>query len=297
MDTRKLAIFNDLAETQNYSRTAERMFLSQSTISKHIMSLEKEWDVKLFIRVHRQVKLTSAGKLLLPKVKEVLEQSNDLQQMIEDQVWLTERPLIIQEVPSFSYYQGAQMVANFMAEYPQIKIKFSEHNVDQLEHALDQKNVDVVFTRIFHDNFPAYNLLKNETDELVVLMSKDNSLSQQVSVTIDQLKTQPLLLFKDGISKSNPVYNKLQDIYTSAKISYDGQQKGLILDMINQNIGVSVAMKGSVDLTDYPQIKAVPLEPKIENHLAFMKQRDNTSAVVSLFWKFLEEQTHQFFAK
>ncbi|XKL31598.1 LysR family transcriptional regulator [Lactiplantibacillus plantarum] len=45
METRKLAVFVDLATTQNYSRSAERMFLSQSTISKYIMALERDWQV------------------------------------------------------------------------------------------------------------------------------------------------------------------------------------------------------------------------------------------------------------
>jgi Transcriptional regulator len=41
VDTKKLEVFMDLAKTQNYSLSAERMFLSQSTISKYIMVLEK----------------------------------------------------------------------------------------------------------------------------------------------------------------------------------------------------------------------------------------------------------------
>lgn len=294
MDTRKLAIFNDLAQTQNYSRTAERMFLSQSTISKHIMSLEKEWNVKLFIRVHRQIKLTSAGKLLLPKVKEVLEHSNDLQQMVDDQIWLTQRPLIIQGLPSLSQYQGFHMIADFLAQYPQIKIHFSEVNVDQLEHALDQKNVDIVFTRIFNEKFPTYNLLKNEADQMVVLISRTNPLSNQNSVTIKQLKNQSLLLLEDGISKSNPIYSALQTIQSS-KIRYSGKHLDLILEMIDQGDGISVVSKNSVDISNYPNIMMVPLEPAIKSQLVFMKQKDNTSAVVSLFWKFISEQTDTIF--
>lgn len=297
MDTRKLAIFYDLAQTQNYSQTAERMFLTQSTISKHIISLEKEWNVKLFIRVHRQVKLTSAGKLLLPQVKEVLNQSSDLQQLIDDQVWMTDRPLIIQGLASFSQYRASHMITDFMTQYPQIKIKFSEANVDQLEHALDQKNVDIVFTRIFNHNFSNYNVLTNETDQMVVLAETSNSLATQDSVKISQLKDQAILLLKNSISKSNPIYTKFHDIYSQPKVIYNGQQLGLILDMINHGAGISIVMKKSVDLANYNNIKAVPLEPTLNNNLAFMKQKDNTSAVVSLFWKFIAEQTKTYFTK
>lgn len=295
MDTRKLAIFNDLAQTQNYSRTAERMFLTQSTISKHIMSLEKEWNVKLFIRVHRQVKLTSAGKLLLPKVKSILQQSSDLQQQIDDQIWLTDRPLIIQGLASFSHYRAAQMITVFMKQYPQIKIKFSEASIDQLEHALDQKNVDIVFTRIFNQDFPNYNILTNETDQLVVLTDHKNPLAAQNSVNISQLKDQSMLLLKDSISKSNPLYSEFQTIYKQPMIIYNGQEIGLILEMVNQGTGISLAMQKSIDLTNYQNIRAIPLQPIIKNELTFMKQKDNTSAVVSLFWKFIRKQTDIYF--
>lgn len=69
MDTRKLAIFVDLAATLNYSRSAERLYLSQSTISKDMLALEQEWHVQLFVRAHRQVRLTRAGQLILPRAK------------------------------------------------------------------------------------------------------------------------------------------------------------------------------------------------------------------------------------
>lgn len=297
MDTRKLAIFNDLAETQNYSRTAERMFLTQSTVSKHIMSLEKEWNVKLFIRVHRQVKLTSAGKLLLPKVKKLLQQSNDLQQLIDDQIWLTERPLIIQGLSSLPQYQAFKMIAEFTRQYPRIKLKFSENNVDQLEHALDQKNVDIVFTRIFNNKYPDYNVLPNETDQTVALIHQDNLLSQASSLEVEQLKSQNILIFSDNFSKANPLYQKLQSLIFQPKITYRGQNMNLILEMVNQNQGISIVSKESVDLTNYPQIKVVTLKPQSESKLVFMKQKDNDSAVVSLFWKFITEQTNNYFHK
>lgn len=73
MDTRKLATFVDLAQTCNYSQTAENIFATQATVSKQIMALEKEWGVTLFARVHRTVSLTQAGTTILPLVKALLQ--------------------------------------------------------------------------------------------------------------------------------------------------------------------------------------------------------------------------------
>lgn len=291
VDTKKLAVFIDLAKTQNYSLSAERMFLSQSTISKYILSLEKEWKVKLFIRAHRQVKLTRAGKIILPKVKEVLQKESELNQLLADETWSDERPLVIQGLPSLSQYQAFKIITNFIKHYPKVRIQFSEENVDKLEHSLDQKNVDIVFTRVFDTDFPSYNVIVNETDRFVVLIPKDNPLAKQSYVTIEMLKKESLLLLNDTISQTNPLFTNLQSLKLKPKIVYNGQRIDLITEMLNQGIGVSVVMEKSFDLTNFHNIKVVPLRPNINSRLVFMKQRDNTTPVVNLFWNFALNET------
>lgn len=281
----------DLAKTQNYSLSAERMFLSQSTISKYIMILEKEWHVKLFIRAHRQVKLTRAGKLILPKVKEVLQKEAELNQLLADETWLDERPLVIHGLPSISQYQAFNIITNFTKHYPKARIEFTEKSVDTLEHALDQKNVDVVFTRIFDQKFPSYNMIVNEMDRFVALIPKSNHLANRDYITIDMLKNESILLLNNTISKTNPLFSTFQGLKLKPKISYNGQRIDLIMEMLNQGSGISIVMGKSFDLTGFDNIKVVPLRPKVTSRLVFMKQRDNTSAIVDLFWNFAINET------
>lgn len=286
MDTRKLAVFMDLAETLNYSRSAERLFLSQSTISKDIMALEKIWRVKLFIRAHRQVKLTRAGALILPKVQRVLTRESELNQAITSRFWQRERPLVIQGLPSLPQYQAFQIITGFTRRYPEIKLSFSEAGVDQLEHALDQKNVDVVFTRIFDQPSAAYDTLVGELDQFVVLVPKSNRLAEKKHLTFDMLANESILLQSDTVSQNSPLFSALQALNLHPHVTYNGQRIELLLAMLNQGAGISVVMNRSFDLTGFDNIKAVPLVPKISSRLAFMKRQDNPAAVVDLFWKF-----------
>jgi len=292
VNTKKLAVFVDLAKTQNYSRSAERLFLSQSTISKYIIDLENEWQVKLFIRAHRQVQLTRAGKLILPKVQEILKKEAKLNHFLSNQLWQQERPLVIKGLPSLSQYQAFHIITNFTKKYPKIKLKFSEESVDYLEHALDLKNVDIIFTRIFEDHYPSYNTIINESDQLVVLIPKDNRLAQKAYVTTDMLKNESILTLSDTISKTNPLFTEFQNM--QSKLTYNGQRIDLILEMINQGAGISIVMNKSFDLTGFNNIQVVPLMPKITSHLAFMKRHDNKSTVVELFWKFAVQETQSF---
>jgi len=292
VNTKKLAVFVDLAKTQNYSRSAERLFLSQSTISKYIIDLEKEWQVKLFIRAHRQVQLTSAGKLILPHVQEILEKEDKLNLFLTNQLWQQERPLVIKGLPSLSQYYAFKIITEFTKKYPKIKLKFSEEGVDYLEHALDQKNVDIIFTRIFENHYYPYDTITNEQDQLVVLIPKDNKLSQKDYVTVDMIKDESILLLSDTISKTNPLFDEFQSI--QPQITYNGQRIDLILEMLNQESGISIIMNKSFDLTGLDNIAVVPLMPKVTSQMAFMKRTDNKSAVVELFWKFADKETKIF---
>lgn len=297
MDTRKLAVFVDLAETRNYSWSAERLFLAQSTISKDIMALEKAWQVKLFIRAHRQVRLTRVGELLLPKVKAVLQREAELNQAITDQSWLGERPLVIQGLPSLPQYQAFHIMSRFAKRYPNVKLKFSEAGVDKLAHALDQKNVDIVFTRIFTTTFPNYDVLTNEQDQFVVLVPKQNPLARQAAISLEMLQSQSILLLRNTISKTNPLFKPFQAMKLHPHMTYDGQRVELLLEMLNQGTGVSVVMARSFDLAGFDNIQVVPLVPKVTSQLAFMKRRDNPSALVELFWQFATAETATLMSK
>jgi len=291
VDTKKLAVFVDLAETQNYSRSAERLFLSQSTVSKDILALERAWQVSLFSRAHRQVHLTAAGKLILPRVKAVLRQEDDLRQVIAGQAWREERPLVIQGLPSLPQYRAFQLITAFTKRYPKIRLQFNEAGVDQLEHALDRSDVDVVFTRLFAAAPPTNDTLVTDHDQVVVLVPQAHRLAHQATITVAQLQGEANVLQSDTISKLSPLSAVFQQMGAQPQIAYNGRRIDFILEMINQGAGVSVVMSKAFDLTGYPNIRAIPLAPTVANQLAFMKRRENTAPVVDLFWQFIAHES------
>ena len=67
-----------MAETLNFSRAAESIYLSQPALSLRINALEEELGTKLFLRTRQQVYLTAAGSALLPEVQEILARIDSL---------------------------------------------------------------------------------------------------------------------------------------------------------------------------------------------------------------------------
>jgi DNA-binding transcriptional LysR family regulator len=84
MDTINLNTFIHAAETESFSITAERLYLSQPAVSKRIAALEEELGAKLFDRIARHVSLTEAGRALLPRAQAILRDIEDSRRLISN---------------------------------------------------------------------------------------------------------------------------------------------------------------------------------------------------------------------
>jgi len=80
MELRQLEAFVKVVELQSFSKAAKNLFLTQPTVSAHIVSLEKELNVKLVDRTTKNVETTSEGERLYEYAKEILEIKEDLYQ-------------------------------------------------------------------------------------------------------------------------------------------------------------------------------------------------------------------------
>ena len=77
MDTQSLQAFLAVADSGSFSRAAEQLHLTQPAVSKRIAVLEGQTDARLFDRIGRRVSLTEAGRVLLPRAREILVMVDD----------------------------------------------------------------------------------------------------------------------------------------------------------------------------------------------------------------------------
>lgn len=84
MDIKSLRLFQHLANSLHFSRTAEAMYVSPPTLSRIVSRLEEETNSQLFVRNNRRVKLTNAGRLLLEFADKVLFEHAELKQKLDN---------------------------------------------------------------------------------------------------------------------------------------------------------------------------------------------------------------------
>ncbi|MCF6209708.1 MAG: LysR family transcriptional regulator [Gammaproteobacteria bacterium] len=82
MDTTNLKTFITAAELASFSLAAEHLYLTQSAVSKRISTLETELGTRLFDRIGRRISLTEAGRMLLPRARDILTEIDDSLRLI-----------------------------------------------------------------------------------------------------------------------------------------------------------------------------------------------------------------------
>jgi DNA-binding transcriptional LysR family regulator len=123
MDVRQLEFFSAVAGELNFTRAAERLTIAQSAVSAGVRSLETELGVELFDRTRRQIKLTSSGELLLPKVRAALDALGEVRDAAEETSHAITGSIAIGLMTSVTLIDVPRMLGRFRASHPGVSVR------------------------------------------------------------------------------------------------------------------------------------------------------------------------------
>ncbi len=180
MDIRSLELFQHLATSLHFTKTAESLFVSPSTLSRAIQRLEHECGSALFVRDNRKVKLTAAGAKLLSFSQHTLSEWKKVKaQLQQDQQQLQgELSLFCSVTASQSHLPS--LLDNFRHKYPQVEIKLSTGDPALSVSKVMQQQVDAAIA-IHTPDFPAELQFMPLGEIPLVLISPKESLLTRLS--------------------------------------------------------------------------------------------------------------------
>lgn len=289
MDIKKLEIFLNLSKTMNYSETAAQLFTTQGNISKQIITLEKELGTSLVDRSHRQIKLTSTGEIVTQMAPKIVSEFQNMQQKIQQNKQYVDQLLRIVTVPSVANYRGLELIINFHMKYPEIKLDLTEVEGDHVLDTLKNGGAGVVFARDFGILQNQYDSVITEEDCFVCLLPKDHPLAHQKTVALADLSQENFLLLGRETMLYDHVINLTKKAGFEPRVSYDGRQLKIILNMIEKGIGIAIVMDKSVDLPSDGSIIKRPIDLSENSQMLFMRNYNvKYPKAVELFWNFLQ---------
>ncbi|MCH5164608.1 MAG: LysR family transcriptional regulator [Clostridiales bacterium] len=254
MNFSNLEYFVTVAEELNITKAAERLYISQQSLSNQIIKLENELNVKLFSRTP-SLSLTYAGASLLKHARSILDLHNQMLCEIED-IKENKRGFIKIGV---SHTRGRvllpDILPSFQAKYPLVEVNLVEGNTETLENKLRHGEIDVVlsFTPRIQDGIESIKLV---TDRLLLVVHRKfmyelfgdktdymrGKFSQ--SVDISAFKDCPFLL----LTKGNRIRTLVDNFISKNKIA-----PNIILETENTETAFALALKG-MGIAVYPEM-------------------------------------------
>jgi len=288
MDLHKLRIFIDLSQTLNYTDTAENLFTTQGNISKQILSLEKELNVSLFERAHRKITLTKQGEITVPYAKNILKNYDDLQVKLNKLREEQQMMLELHTIPTMPSYQSFGMITKFLKKYPRISVQLKEEESYNLITSLKSGQCEMVFARTFGFDDSELERIVMEDDDFVAVLPKEHPCAQDKKINLIKLRQERFLILGRSTNLYTPVLELCRDAGFEPNIAYEGTRVDLIMQMVQNNMGISIMTSKTARNFDDKEFSFVPLTSNILNKLCFIRVKGEHSNANDLFWNYVQ---------
>lgn len=263
MNLKQLEAFVQVSESGSFSKAAKELFLTQPTISAHISSLEKELNVRLFIRNTKEVSLSDDGKNLYRYAKQI----TDLEKAIEERFYMDSDDgkhfitIAASTIPA--QYLLPKVLMCYRERYPKEQIKIMETDSSEVVTQVVDHMVDVGFTGTVLEKkhckyIPFYK------DELAVIAPDTPEyriLKEQNRDDIDWIKRKPLILREEGSGTRKEAEKQLknagifmEDLDIVASIA----NQETIKKSVKQGMGITVLSRLAAEDEDGLLIFPIP---------------------------------------
>lgn len=198
MEIRQLEAFVSVVREGSFTQAAERLNLTQPSLSARIRQLERSLDGELFTRQTRPIQLTPAGKTFLPYAERILGILEAGQEALRvAQLGLTGR-LAVGCPVSVSTYLMPQVVNHFSQTFPQAELFIETSHSANLVQQLTDGLLDMAFTAAFPHLIRDVEILLRLHDEIIAAVRSDHPLAHMESVAVTALWDYRLVLPRWG---------------------------------------------------------------------------------------------------
>lgn len=289
MEIRVLRYFLEMAREGNITRAAERLHVSQPTLSKQLKDLEGELGKKLFVRSNYSVKLTDEGMLLRKRAEDILDMVDKTADEFKALGEITGGDIRIGCAESDGVKYLARCVKSLQEQYPRIRLHLYSGNTEDVAERLDRGLLDFAVLAQEVD-LSKYNYLEvPHSDRWGLVMRKDSPLAGKEAVQMEDLLGLPLICSRQGITEDFPRwFGEKADrinIVATFNLAYNA---GIL---VREGMGYALSFDKLINTGSDSLLCFRPLMPALETKLYLVwKKYQVFTRVAEVFLKQLQQE-------
>ena len=236
MSIRKYIAYLRTVETGSITQTANELGYTQSAVSKMIADLESEWQVKLLTRGRAGIELTSEGLALLPAIRAVVKDYNDLGFAVSELHGLQSGLLRIGCFTSLGTSVLPNVLKTFHEKYPNIRIQIFNGEYEDISRWLRRGAVDCGFLALpAPAEFETTFLLR---DSFVAILPEDHPLAGGSFFPVGALPSENFIKLNEKPDYEIDRY--LDTLPVRPNVAYEATSDFTLLSMVESGLGVSI---------------------------------------------------------
>ncbi len=269
MELRVLNYFLTVAREENITKAAQSLHITQPTLSRQLMQLEEELNVKLFRRSSHRIYLTEDGMILKRRAQELLTLADKTKKdfLHKDEI---SGEIMIGTGEFRSSKCLAQMMKSFSAEFPRVQFRMFSGNGEDVRDNIERGifDIGIVLEPVDLSRYEFVSI--PEKERWGILTDADSELAKKESVTPEDLADLPLITptreFQEGkLGRWFGEYNARLNIVAAGNLLYNEAMLAQI------RMGTVLCM----DLEcSYEHLRFIPLSPALEENSVFIWKKD-----------------------
>ena len=252
-----------IIELGSFTKAAESLGYTQSSISQMIASLESELSLKLLTRSRYGVKLTIEGADLYPFIERSIYQYRSMLEKANEIKGLETGIIRVGTISSVTCHWMPQLINGFKKEYPNVQFLFHQGDYTLIPEWIASGQIDFGFINPNADTNLNTKTIKD--GEMLAVLPKNHPLAKKKSIFLSDLTDEPYILLEEGH------YSEPMAAFETAgiipNIQYTIHDDYAIMMMVEEGLGVSILAELILRRTNY-DIVCIPLNPPITRTLA-----------------------------
>lgn len=237
---KQLKTFIAVAEYRKMSEAAKKLYISQPTVSQIILDLENEYQTKLFERFPKELKITSAGLLLLNSAREITASYEHLEQSMKHMN--ARRSLRVGVTITIGNTLIGTLAEHLIQQYPDIDLNVFVDNTKTIEHKMIHNELDIALVEgiIIRQEIITKPVIE---DFLCLICGQEHPFASKEMIFIEDLRHQNFIMSEKGNGTRVIFENIMLTHHIPFAVKWECSSPSAIIDAVYHNLGLGVLSK------------------------------------------------------
>ncbi|MBD3862459.1 hydrogen peroxide-inducible genes activator [Olleya marilimosa] len=265
-----------VAENQNFTKAAQKCFVTQPTLSMQIQKLEDQLDILIFDRSKKPIELTEVGKKIVTQARNIVNESYRIQDIVDQEKGYIGGEFKIGIIPTVMPTLLPMFLTNFVKKYPKVKLKIEELTTEEIISRINDGHLDaaIAATPLENENIKERVLY---FEPFVAYVPQNHRLKNKKKLETSDLEIDDMLLLEDGHCFRDGVINlcKAFKNHSDDKFQIESGSIETLVKLSNEGLGMTLM----------PYLHTLDLNEKAKENLHYFTEPSPAREVSLIYHK------------